>query len=73
MPGVASEVERLRVKAESVPADPRAMAAYARFLKYKVGDGTNGDLWQRRATEALAAKLSPTLAKTETYFHVQHI
>lgn len=65
-----SEEVRLREGAES-GSDPQAMAAYSRFLKTKMGDDINGNLWKRRAVECLAAKLSPTVTGMELYFHLQ--
>ncbi len=65
---LTSEEQRLRERAECTPADPYAIAAYGRFLKNKMGLTTEGERWQRRAVEAVALKLSPTIISMEAYF-----
>jgi len=68
MPSLASEEQRLRERAERAPADPHAIAAFGRFLKHKMGLPEEGERWQRRAVEAVAQRLSPTLTPMEAYF-----
>lgn len=62
-----AEAERLRERAER-SNDPYAMSAYGRFLKNKLGDVANGARWERRAVEAVAARLSPNVTAMESYF-----